>query len=75
MLISGGGASAVKRDGTFMDDFLRMGGYAAYVWPAYAVSLVAIGGLVIAVWARGRKLRGKLRDLEDRRPDADIGAP
>ncbi len=74
MLISGGGASVAKRDRAWMDEFLNMGGYAAYVWPAYAVSLIAIGGLAIAVWARGRTLRRKLKDLEGRRPDADDGA-
>ena len=27
--------------------FLDMGGYAAYVWPAYGLAFVALGGIVI----------------------------
>jgi heme exporter protein D len=29
-----------------MHDWLAMGGYAAFVWPAYAVALGAVGGLL-----------------------------
>jgi heme exporter protein D len=58
-----------------MEEFLRMGGYAKFVWPAYGVSALAIGGLVFAVWRRSRKLRRKLKDLENgRRPDGETGA-
>ena len=74
MLISGGGASVAKRDRAIMDDFLQMGGYAAYVWPAYAVSLALIGGLVVAIWRRGEALRRKLKDLEGRGSDETDGA-
>ena len=35
-------------------DFLRMGGYAAYVWSSYALTLVVIGGIV---WWSARELR------------------
>lgn len=56
-----------------MNEFLAMDGYAAYVWPAYAVSVLAIGGLVFVVWRRGRILRRKLKDAEARRaPPADL---
>jgi heme exporter protein D len=30
-----------------MTDFLAMGGYAAYVWPAYAVAAAVLAGLVV----------------------------
>ena len=33
-----------------MSAFLEMGGYAAYVWPAYAVTLTVI--VLNIVWAR-----------------------
>ncbi|MBI1237774.1 MAG: heme exporter protein CcmD [Alphaproteobacteria bacterium] len=29
-----------------MDDFLAMGGYGAYVWPAYGIAVGAVGGLI-----------------------------
>jgi heme exporter protein D len=41
--------------------FFSMGGYAAFVWPAYAVALGVLGGLVIASW---RSYRLALRTLE-----------
>jgi heme exporter protein D len=31
---------------TTVSDFLAMGGYAAFVWPAYGVTAVVLGGLV-----------------------------
>jgi heme exporter protein D len=29
-----------------VSDFLAMGGYAAFVWPAYGIAAVVLGGLV-----------------------------
>lgn len=41
-------------------EFLRMGGYAAYVWPAYGLTaLVMLGLLVISV----RSLKVRRREL------------
>ena len=48
-----------------MNDFFGMGGYAAYVWPAYAVFFLAlIADAVAPLLARRRvldALRGRLR--------------
>jgi heme exporter protein D len=38
-----------------MKDFLDMGGYAAYVWPAYAVTLLVLA--LNVAWARGALTR------------------
>ena len=38
-------------------EFLAMGGYAAYVWPAYAVSAVALGGVVLWSLHEHRRVR------------------
>jgi heme exporter protein D len=49
-----------------MSAFFAMGGYAAYVWPAYSVSLAGIAAaiaLTLRAHARARKL---LADLEGR---------
>lgn len=54
-----------------MSDFFAMGGYAAYVWPAYAVSALVLSGLALAVWRRGRTLRRRLQEAQ-RRADADL---
>lgn len=40
-----------------------MGGYAAFVWPAYAVSALGLGGLVVSVWRRRLALRRRLDHL------------
>lgn len=50
-----------------MEDFLQMGGYGAYVWPAYAVSALGLGGLAFHVWRRGRALVRRLKALETSR--------
>jgi heme exporter protein D len=46
-----------------MHDFWAMGGYAAYVWPAFAVTLVVMGGLAWHAWATRRRLRRALAAL------------
>jgi heme exporter protein D len=40
-------------------EFFRMGGYAAFVWPAYAIGLVVLGGLAVASL---RQLRARERE-------------
>lgn len=39
-----------------MNEFLAMGGYALYVWPAYSVALVVLAG----VWATGERRRKRV---------------
>ena len=46
-----------------MSHFLAMGGYAAYVWPAYAVFLVVLLADALAPVLRRRRV---LRDLRSR---------
>ncbi|HWI26057.1 MAG TPA: heme exporter protein CcmD [Stellaceae bacterium] len=41
--------------------FLAMGGYAAYVWPAYGVTVLVLGGLL--AWSLGG-YRRRQRELE-----------
>jgi heme exporter protein D len=35
-------------------DYFAMGGYAWFVWPAYAVALAVLGGLALYSWHRYR---------------------
>ncbi len=46
--------------------FLAMGGYAAYVWPAYALTFIVLGGLL--AWSLGsyRRHRRELERLQGR---------
>jgi heme exporter protein D len=48
--------------------FLAMGGYAAFVWPAYGVALVVLGALAAESLAAYRRARRALARLEPERP-------
>jgi heme exporter protein D len=41
--------------------YLAMGGYAAFVWPAYVLAAVVLGGLF---WQSRRGYRRRQRELE-----------
>jgi heme exporter protein CcmD len=44
----------------------RSGGYGVYIWPAYGISALALGGAVIWCWRGWRTARAKLAALEGR---------
>ena len=44
--------------------FFAMGGYAAYVWPAYGVSFVGLVGAVVWTLVSWRKVQAELALLE-----------
>jgi heme exporter protein D len=46
---------------TTLLNFLAMGGYAAFVWPAYVLAAVILGGLL---WQSRRGYRRRQRELE-----------
>jgi heme exporter protein D len=53
-----------RRDGCMMQPLLvyvAMGGYAAFVWPAYAVATLVLGGLT---WQSLQSYRRRQRELE-----------
>lgn len=54
--------AVTKFEWVAMSEFLNMGGYAAFVWPAYLISGAVIGGLAASIWLRARRLRRALRD-------------
>jgi heme exporter protein D len=47
-----------------MANFFAMGGYAAYVWPAYAASALVLGAAVVLSLRAYWKARRILRELE-----------
>jgi heme exporter protein CcmD len=54
-----------------MSEFLDMGGYAAFVWPSYAITLIVV--VLNIVWARGLLARARtvaLRRLASREEGA-----
>ncbi len=48
-----------------MNEFFAMGGYAAYVWPAYGVSIVALIAVAVVSW-REMKRAERLVDLSQK---------
>jgi heme exporter protein D len=50
-----------------MSDFLQMGGYAGFIWPAYGVS--ALGLVAATVWtlAAWRSAKARLAALESQK--------
>jgi heme exporter protein CcmD len=44
-----------------LQHWAQMGGYAVFVWSAYAVALVVLGGIAVQ---SGRRYRASLRDLD-----------
>ena len=47
-----------------LNEFLAMGGYAAFVWPAYGLTAVVMIGIVVSGWrglVRERQILEKLQ--------------
>ncbi|WP_448191373.1 heme exporter protein CcmD [Azospirillum sp. sgz301742] len=51
-----------------MAEFFAMGGYAAYVWPAYAAAILVMLGLLVATLRGLRAREATLKALEGSRP-------
>ncbi|MGQ0741845.1 MAG: heme exporter protein CcmD [Alphaproteobacteria bacterium] len=47
-----------------MESLLHMGGYGAFVWPAYAASLFALGGAIALTWSAHARMRRMVERLE-----------
>ena len=46
-----------------------MGGYAAFVWPAYAIATLVLGGLAIYAWRRYRRSLDRLARVQRGNPE------
>ncbi|MHA1538396.1 MAG: heme exporter protein CcmD [Alphaproteobacteria bacterium] len=44
--------------------FFEMGGYARFVWPAYAIAFLVMAGFVVTSWRTLRARRASLEALE-----------
>jgi heme exporter protein D len=49
--------------GTVLQWF-AMGGYAVFVWPAYGITAIALGGLAAHAWRRHRQSAQLLAQLQ-----------
>ena len=54
-----------------LGEIFHMGGYAAYVWPAYGAAAAVLGGLLVESLSRLRRAERRLAALEasDGTPD------
>lgn len=48
-----------------MSEFLAMGGYAAYVWPAFAFALALLLGLLGQSWRAAHQREAELEQLRE----------
>lgn len=48
-----------------MSEFLAMGGYAAYVWPAFGFALVVLLGLLVQSWHAAHRREAELAQLRE----------
>jgi heme exporter protein D len=47
-----------------MAHFLAMGGYAAFVWPAYAASVLGVGGMIALTLREYGRAKRRLAEIE-----------
>ena len=44
---------------------LTMGGYGAYVWPAYGMTLLVLSILFISAWREKKRVRQRVAKIQD----------
>ena len=49
-----------------IESWFAMGGYAGFVWPAYGVAAIVLGGLALYSWRRHRRSADTLARLQGR---------
>jgi heme exporter protein D len=47
-----------------IESWFAMGGYAGFVWPAYGVAALVLGGLALVSWRRHRRSADALARLQ-----------
>ena len=47
-----------------MSAFFAMGGYGAYIWPAYGVSVLLLGAAIMVTWRAYARAKAQLAALE-----------
>jgi len=51
-----------------LDQFLAMGGYARFVWPAYTIAVLVLGGMAAQSYRAWRRQHRQWSTLEAGRP-------
>lgn len=50
-----------------MSEFFSQGGYGFYIWSAYGISALALGGLTLWVISSYRAAKARLAEFEERK--------
>jgi heme exporter protein D len=58
-----------------LSDFFAMGGYGAYVWPAFGFAAVLLLGLLLQSWWTARRRAGEFERLRAELRPAPAGRP
>ena len=53
--------------------FFEMGGYARFVWPAFAIAFLVMAGFIVTSWRTLRARQASLAALEKAQPRARRG--
>ena len=56
-----------------MTEFLQMGGYGAFIWSAYGLAVLVMGGLVVATLRSLRSQERQLAALEATKANDESG--
>ena len=54
-----------------MANFFAMGGYAVFVWPAYAISVLVLGVAIVLSLQAHARARRSVRQLEEESGDTE----
>lgn len=54
-----------------ISQFLKMGGYAAYVWPSYLITALVLTGAVVSSIRFARRQENDLKALQDETKEND----
>jgi heme exporter protein D len=57
------GHDARDKPGAFLTEFFAMGGYAAYVWPAYGFAALVLIALLVQSWRAARRRVSELEQV------------
>jgi heme exporter protein D len=53
---------------TFLHTFFQMGGYAGFVWPAYAITALGLIGALVSSWHGWKAREREFETLKRERP-------
>ena len=55
--------------GAVMNSFFSMGGFAAFIWPCYLLTLGGMAWLAYASWRRAKQTAAKLDEMSPKTDD------